>query len=118
GISAPKPGRSGAVLAETGGLQVVVGWDYLSQAVLCRTVAAICVRMVLLDERLEAGLDLLAALIALQIEGRERLPLQVAERPANRFALPLRLVGGMAGIAATEDAEGVGEGRRPGRVGM
>ncbi len=49
----------------------MVGLDYLSQPVLCRPVAPVGVRMVLFNEGLVAGLDVLAAFVTLKIKRRE-----------------------------------------------
>ena len=57
-----------AVLAESGGFQIVVGLNDLPEAVLGGAVAAVGIGVKLLDQRLVAGLDFAAAFAAVEVE--------------------------------------------------
>ena len=89
----------------------MVSLNNLSQAVFGTAIAAVCVGMELFYERLVAGLDLAAGFVAVEVEGGEGAPFEIAQRPP--LGLVLRLG---AGRFAAEDAERIGKCRRPGEA--
>src|SRR3990167_1742134 len=75
----------GVVLAETGGLKVVISLDYLPQPVLRAAVAAIGVGMEALHQCLIARLDFRRILVALEIECGKGASFEVLQRPLGRL---------------------------------
>src|SRR5512133_2067634 len=70
--------RSALSSAEADRLEIRIGLDDLAQPIFGRAIAAVGVRMVAFDQRLELPLDLLRRGIRLEAERVERLALGIA----------------------------------------